>query len=70
MDLGPDVEIDTAVAAQILGCSKRKVQSLCDMGVLMERRDWRRLVDGGRYHLRRRSVVLFREGLLQTPPRH
>ncbi len=36
-------EIGTAQAAEVLGCSIRAVQDMCDRGLLVEGRDWRKL---------------------------
>lgn len=61
-------EIGTAEAAGILGCSQRRVQELCDSGVLREGVDWRKNVavgKNGHYKITRVSVMRLRfpEGL-------
>jgi hypothetical protein len=56
-------EISTREAAQMLGCSVRHVQAMCDYGVFRECTDWRRnpVPPGGRrggvYRIKRESVL-------------
>ena len=55
-------EINTAEAADILGCKVSWVGSLCDRGVLREGKDWRRIAAagrrrGGNYKIKRASVI-------------
>ena len=58
-------EVGTADAARILGCSVRKIQEMCDEGVLREGADWRKLPgkggqNGTFYRIRRQAAVGFR----------
>jgi hypothetical protein len=52
-------EIGTREAAQILGLSQRRVQALCDEGVLVEGKDWRRnpASKRGAYRITRSAVI-------------
>lgn len=60
LELLPD-EIGTREAAEILHCSIRSVQAMCDEGRLMEGRDWRKL----RCHGGRGKYLITREAVLR-----
>lgn len=54
-------EISTAEAAELLGCSVRHIQALCDEGVLKEVTEWRKVAGraaGGKVYRIKRSAVL------------
>jgi hypothetical protein len=56
-------EVGTGLVARILGVSTRRVQALCDEGVLMEGRDWRKKPCGGpngTYLIRKEAVMKLR----------
>ena len=57
-------EIDVGQAAQLLGKSKRRIQAMCDEGVLREGRDWRKSDPrpSGRYLIKFDSVMRLRNG--------
>jgi hypothetical protein len=52
-------EVGTREAAEILGLSQRRVQSMCDEGILAEGRDWRRTpCRSGHSHYRIKRAAL------------
>ena len=56
-------EIGVRQAAELLGVSKRRVQAMCDEGVLSEGRDWRKkpsLGPNGTYLIRFDAVMRLR----------
>lgn len=60
-------EITTTEAAEILGLSQRRIQEICDEGILLvEGRDWHKLPavpgarSGGHFRIRRAAVVALR----------
>jgi hypothetical protein len=58
-------EIGSAEAARILGLSQRRVQSLCEEGVLVEGRDWRKnpcASGDGNLRIQREAVLRLRSG--------
>ena len=58
-------EVGTGMAARILALSQRRVQALCDEGILVEGRDWRRaptLTGRSHYQIRRAALVELAEG--------
>ena len=71
--LGPDGKVEilpdcvtAAEAAQLLGCSLRCMQEMCERGALVEGRDWRKIWatgSRGRYRISREAVLRIREGL-------
>lgn len=57
-------EIGTRAAAQILGLSQRRVNDMCEDGILLEGRDWWRPPGHkrrGQYHLKRTSVMRLKQ---------
>lgn len=59
-DLGPDVEVGTAIAARLLGVKPRTIRAYCDEDVLREGRDWRRNTPRSPYLIRRHALVAHR----------
>jgi len=57
--LGGEDEISTAEAGRILGCTGDWCAELCDRGVFVEAKDWRRLGKRGNYRLKRASVIAY-----------
>jgi hypothetical protein len=57
-------EIGVRQAAELLGKSRRRVQAMCDEGVLVEGRDWRKSDPrpSGRYLIKFDSVMKLRTG--------
>jgi hypothetical protein len=52
-------EVTTYEASRILGVSPRRVQAMCDEGILAEGRDWRRNMSRsgtGHYRIRRSAL--------------
>jgi excisionase family DNA binding protein len=68
-------EVATSEAAEMLGCSRRYIQQLCDEGKLLEGRDWRKVFAQGargRYRVRRAAVLDLRfaaDTVASQPPR-
>ena len=52
-------EVGTSIAAKLLGLSQRRVQAMCDEGILEEGRDWRRppTITGFSHYLIRRTAL-------------
>lgn len=63
LDLGPDTHVGTVVFARLINRSPRRVQMMCDEGILVEGRDWWRAGRRGWYVLRRRSAMEICHGL-------
>jgi len=60
-----DEEIGTAHAARILGLSQRRIESMCDEGVLAQGEDWWRMPGSsrpGKYRIKLASVMRLRMG--------
>jgi hypothetical protein len=58
-------EIGTAEAARIIGLSQRRVIAMCDEGVFVEGRDWRRppgAQRAGNYKIKRMAAERIRNG--------
>ena len=52
-------EVGTAIAAKLLAKSQRRIQSMCDEGILVEGQDWRRaptLTGRSHYQIRRTAL--------------
>jgi hypothetical protein len=68
-------EVASREAAELLGCSVRHVQQLCDEGRLVEGQDWRKLTSRGargEYRIRRAAVLALRlaaDTVASQPPR-
>src|ERR1700722_18049539 len=59
-------EIGTFAAAQLLGLSQRRVNRMCEHGILLEGRDWWRPPGrkrGGQYHLKRTAILRLKQGI-------
>jgi hypothetical protein len=58
-------EIGTREAAKILGLSQRRVQAMCDEGLLTEGKDWRRpaSIKGAAWYRIKRTAVLRLRGV-------
>jgi hypothetical protein len=57
-------EIGTQAASEVLSCSVRAVQDMCDRGLLEEGRDWRKLYlrgARGEYRIAQSAVLRLRE---------
>ena len=52
-------EVGTAEAARMLNRSQRRIQSMCDEGILVEGKDWRRspTITGHSHYLIRKSAL-------------
>jgi hypothetical protein len=65
-------EISSRAAAQLLGLSQRRVNRMCEHGILVEGRDWWRPPGrnrGGRYHLKRAAVLNLKQSANLKPVR-
>lgn len=56
-DLGPDIEVGTAVGARLLGIQPRTLRAWCDEGVLREQLHWRQYRPHAPIFIRRRALM-------------